>query len=93
MKYRTVKVKRLLIVVFMLLSVMALNLPSSSSASAVQCETQCCECQLQCANEAFGVMTQCYWVERRPLSECRAEYDQYVNNCKRLFCRYGGMCS
>lgn len=91
MKHGTLKSRRrLLVAAFMLLSVMALNLPNGSSASATVTDS-CSECGLQCANEAWWLKMQCMG-NGGSESECNGTYDAYVRRCKNIFCNYGLGC-
>jgi K+-transporting ATPase A subunit len=89
MKYVIRKGRLLLVTLVMLFSAIALNLSNTVNAEFVD---QCDECRLSCSTEAYNLYYSCL-ANGGSNSACFQEYTQYYNNCNRLFCRYGGLCS
>lgn len=100
MRTRSRNLESLLIVAFMLLSVVALNLPNSQSASATTVVADfCADCAQQCWNDAnTGENNAAYWEcvdEKGDTPENRnACYNTvvigYYNSCIALFCNSNG---
>lgn len=78
-----------LLMALMLLAMVVLSLPASSATATAS--DVCAECGLQCANEAWYYMMEC---RRNGGSDayCTTVYNDYVNNCKAIFCNYGLNC-
>lgn len=89
MRKVTRKSRSLIAVLVMLLVIGAMAWPSArpTNASAFGCR----DCGLQCANEAYYYMDQCYR-NGGTTEECKATYNRYVRNCTIFFCNYGLGC-
>lgn len=78
--------RKILVATFMLVSIAALGLPASNAGDDL-----CRDCALQCVNEAWYVLVQCYR-NGGTNAACQGQSDQYMYNCNAVFCNYGIGC-